>query len=141
MDITVRVRLINNKEELLLAFEGGQTIVKGDGSSFIKPYGCGLPGGRKKPDETPREAALRELKEETGLEADISDDPVKIFPDRDHEIWLFSARNPRGELHINDERIHALKWINWKLAYGDLKLNSRPCHIYESHMPLIHFVS
>lgn len=139
MDITVRVRLINSKEEVLLVFEGGQRVIKGDESFFPKPFGCGLPGGRKKPDETSREAAVRELEEETGMEADIGDKPAKVVPIQNHEIWLFSARNPRGEIRINDARIHGVRWMSWKLVYGDVKFNNRRYSVYESHLPLIHF--
>jgi 8-oxo-dGTP diphosphatase len=52
-------------------------VLKGDFVLLVKrgrePY-AGLwsfPGGKIEPNEAPREAALRELKEETGIEADI----------------------------------------------------------------------
>lgn len=53
-----------------------------------------LPGGGVEPDETPREAARREVREETGLDATV-DAPLVVFDqsyvDETDEVERFSA--------------------------------------------------
>ncbi|WP_414836967.1 NUDIX hydrolase [Candidatus Nanohalococcus occultus] len=49
-----------------------------------------LPGGKVEEDETPREAALREIKEETDLEADIVDEG---------DVFLNETRNGKWRVH------------------------------------------
>src|SRR3989344_2200340 len=140
MDITVRIRLIKGDNVLLILEREGKEIRKADGTKFIKPGGCGLPGGRKKADELPYEAAVRELREETGLVADIEPEPSKIIASRDgtHEIWLFAAKNPQGDIYISDPYAVAAKWIDWKLtAYGSVMHQGKEIPIYITHMPLI----
>lgn len=138
---TVRVRLLNKKNEVLLVLEkAGKIITKTDGTSFPKPAGWGLPGGRVRSDETPLEAAIRELREEVNLTAAIASEPVEIVRSEDgrHEIWLFAAEDPEGEIATTETYIIAARWIDWKLAYGTLKFQNQEYAIYQSHMRMIH---
>jgi ADP-ribose pyrophosphatase YjhB (NUDIX family) len=48
-------------------FRGGKILI----AKRIRPALWSLPGGRIEPGESPEEAARRELKEETGVEAEI----------------------------------------------------------------------
>lgn len=138
---TVRLRLLNKKNEVLLVLEkAGKIITKTDGTSFPKPAGWGLPGGRVRPDETPYEAAVRELREEVSLAADIEFEPVDIVRSEDgrHEIWLFAAKDPTGEIAITETYIIAAKWIDWKWAQDTLDFQNKEYAIYRSHLRLIH---
>ena len=49
------------------SFRGGKVLI----AKRIKPPLWSLPGGRIEPGETPEAAAMRELLEETGVEAEI----------------------------------------------------------------------
>lgn len=54
------------------------------------------PGGGIKPGETPREAAAREVLEESGVSADLGD-LVGVYADRDDDsLWLVFAGDPVG---------------------------------------------
>ena len=138
MNITVRIRLMNDNEEVLLVLEGGSRVDKEDGDFFIKRSGWGLPGGRKKADESPYQAACRELLEETGLFADINREPAKIVSGREHEVLLFEARRPVGQIQTNDPYIRAVRWVKWRLAYDSITFGDSSFPIYKSHMPHIH---
>ncbi len=72
--------------------------------------------GRLDPGETPRDAALRELEEETGLTADRWELLCEFFPSpgySDEKMWLFLAEGlHRGRARPEaDERIQK-KWFS-----------------------------
>ena len=147
MNITVRVRLPDNRDWVLLVLERGDKMVERGNGSFLKPSGWGLAGGRMNPakDKTPRDTAIRELREETGLTADIDSEPVfKIPAGEDHEVWMFLARNPRGEITITDPHIITAKWVDWKWVQPDefgnayIEHDGKPWRVYKTHVPLIH---
>jgi 8-oxo-dGTP pyrophosphatase MutT (NUDIX family) len=138
MERTVRIRLLNGKGEVLLVLEKGGIIGRSDGDSFHKFPGWGLPGGRVKAGEDPRVAAIRELLEETGYEAEIGLQPVHIEKRGEHEIWLFKAVDPVQKSEECDDGIACLRWMNPHLVYGTLNWLGEPFRVYGSHLPMIH---
>jgi 8-oxo-dGTP diphosphatase len=73
------------------------------------------PGGKIEPGETPEQAAVREMKEESGLEIkDPKLRSVMIFRNlfgKDWEVHVFTAKEFEGEL-INENREGSLRWID-----------------------------
>jgi ADP-ribose pyrophosphatase YjhB (NUDIX family) len=70
------------------------------------PHFWKLPGGKGKPGETPEEAAVRELEEETGIRVSMLDLGLVDQEDRgDHVIYVFRVEVPNlaGLLTRGDE--------------------------------------
>ncbi len=85
----VTVLLINEERKILAVSR------KNDLNDF------GLPGGKVEPGESLMEAAIRETKEETGL--NISDlKNVFIRQDDEYIVTTFIANNYSGNIHTNE---------------------------------------
>jgi ADP-ribose pyrophosphatase YjhB (NUDIX family) len=71
---------------------------------FRTPSRWGLPGGFRKPDETPAQTATREIREETGLDLEVDADDLAaeyLQPWARHVDTLFAVR------HTGDGRVGA----------------------------------
>ena len=83
----------------------------------------GLPKGAVEVDETPEEAAIREVREETGLEAEIEDDLGTI---RYFYVWegvrvrkqvrFFLMRATGGDTDDHDEEMEDVRWFPLRRA-------------------------
>lgn len=83
----------------------------------------GLPKGAIEPDETPEAAAVREVLEETGLEAEIEGDLGTI---RYFYVWegarvrkqvrFFLMRATGGDVSSHDEEMEDVRWFPMRRA-------------------------
>lgn len=103
--VGVLVVVFNERDEVLLLR-----------SVFHTTSDWGLPGGWLKRRESPGQGALRELQEETGLEATLG--PVVLIshePEPPHIPIVFAARTEGGSPRLGFETLQA-RWC----AIGDL---------------------
>ena len=76
-----------------------------------------FPKGEQEPKETDKETALRETKEEVGLEVEIIDEkPIRVGHSIHNgtafkEILLFIAKPLNDELTIQKQEVEGAKWI------------------------------
>ena len=113
--------LINNRDEILLVKRNVEPK---------KGEWC-LPGGFIELDETPEEGCLRELREETGLEADV-DRLVGVFPSKSPvHNWVlvigYVIKNPQGTITAGDDCDEAVSF----------KLEQAPPLAFKSHRAIL----
>lgn len=146
MNQTVRIRPVDKDpetgmERVFLILERGDIEGVDSGRPFVKRAGWGLVGGRVKPGETPKQAAEREWREETGLRVKLSDQYYVIPHGSDHEILLFSASEIAGEFKPSEPTIVCGQWVPLAFAYGDLPYNGVKYPVYRTHIDkLIHCI-
>jgi 8-oxo-dGTP pyrophosphatase MutT (NUDIX family) len=101
-------------------------IIHGKGGTVLgvsrphDPDDFGLPGGSVEPGEAPEAAAIREVKEETGLVV-IALTKLEQVSYRERTVHCFLATEVSGELRGSEEGVVA--WVTWEVlgrgSYGD----------------------
>lgn len=99
-------------------------VVKGDSflvikraskDEFAREASWTLPGGRVENYEDPNKAVLREIKEETGIEAEVIK-PISIWSGRKNDVWRiiihYLCEYKKGEVKLSQEHSKFL-WINF----------------------------
>lgn len=131
---TVFVRLFDNAGQILLVENIGKELENG----AHKPDGWGLPGGGVEEHESPLEAALRELQEETGMAADLDQDFSSIDwnQERTHCVLVFDAKLPRGRMRLEDPEggVNGVRWFTLEEVAKGFYLG---LPIYRSHQRFV----
>lgn len=105
---------------VLLSQEGQMLIVRRSPTDPLHPGTWDIPGGQSEPGEDPMTTAIREAKEEVGLQLS---DPKLIFATSDmrgecSKTWVFFAQAVDPKLVVLGDEHDELKWVDPRLL-GD----------------------
>ena len=79
--------------------------------SFFCPIGQTSAGGVVNQDETLKDAAAREVLEETGIACDVGDIFMKTENDK-YKITIFIAKYVKGEISIQEKEVQEARWFS-----------------------------
>jgi len=104
LERSVNVVIRNDKGEIL--------IMKRSPNEFNHPNFWDFPGGKVEDNETLEEAAVREAKEESGLDIELEGGYFNIykFEDRNIDVYSFFAKPKTGKATLSEEHTE-FKWI------------------------------
>jgi 8-oxo-dGTP diphosphatase len=92
---------------LAIVVRGGEVLIARRASDQHLPDAWEFPGGKIEDGEEPHDAALRELREETGL-LGAATEPLLVFvhdyPDRRLRFHAFLVRDPAGQVRTDGDR-------------------------------------
>ena len=115
--------MVNEKScgAIVFSYENGiRKYVITRGTGIYKEF-CGFPKGHMEPGETETETALREVKEETGLDVSVRrligvyTDPDIIYPNGDQAqsiVIAYELRTVSGELFCDRDETLELKYFS-----------------------------
>ena len=96
-------------------------VIRNETGQFLlvqerKPSAYGkwnLPAGHVHDGESESEAAIREVKEETGFDIIVTDEPLLVIedPEKQRHFVIYKGRIIGGELRIPGEEILDAKWL------------------------------
>jgi 8-oxo-dGTP diphosphatase len=92
---------------LAIVVRGGEVLIAKRASDKHLPDAWEFPGGKIEDGEEPHEAALRELREETGLSGTTAESLlvfVHDYPDRRLRFHAYIVRDPEGEVRTDGNR-------------------------------------
>ena len=90
----------------------------------------GLPKGRVEKNETERETAIREVKEETNIDVVIEDENKKYIDtyyakkNQFKEVVFFLAKKVRGEMKPQENEIKNVEWVDLSEAINRITMKS-----------------
>jgi mutator protein MutT len=137
--VTVGALVVNDK---------GQILIQKRASHLPNGGRFGIPGGFLDRDETSEEGAIRELKEETGLDGEIVslfqivDTPDRPKEDRQNVQINYIVKVREGDFNKNSE-VEESKWVSTEelppeeeFAYDHRKFIERYFEYLEKHFEL-----
>lgn len=128
MDYIKYIRSMVGHEKIILV--AGGCIIEDNGKILLQHRSdnghWGLPGGCLEMGESPRECAIREVKEETGLDVELAslvgvyDNFEMEWPNKDkaHIVsFVFTAKAISGELRIDEESLELKYFSESEMPY------------------------